>query len=65
MQDQYDKVCTHTDLGIEFIKRVQAFMEKRISVEQAYAKELRWVWLYVMQWVWLNAMDVASARVLS
>lgn len=39
--DQYDKVCAHTDLGIEFIKRVQSFMEKRIYVENSYAKELR------------------------
>ncbi len=43
MQDQYEKVCTHTDLGIEFLKRVQTFMEKRITVELNYAKELRWV----------------------
>lgn len=40
-QDQYEKVCGHTDAGIEFIKRVQSFMEKRIHVEQNYAKELR------------------------
>ncbi len=41
LQDQYEKVCVHTDHGIEFIKRVQTFMEKRIAVEQSYAKELR------------------------
>ena len=40
-QDQYDKVAVHTDVGIEFIKRVSTFVEKRISAEQNYAKELR------------------------
>ena len=40
-QDQYDKVAVHTDIGIEFIKRVSTFVEKRISAEQNYAKELR------------------------
>ena len=40
-QDQYDKVCAHTDHGIEFVKRVSSFVEKRIHVEQSYAKELR------------------------
>lgn len=39
--DQYDKVAVHTDVGIEFIKRVSTFVEKRISAEQNYAKELR------------------------
>lgn len=39
--DQYDKVAVHTDVGIEFIKRVSSFVEKRISAEQNYAKELR------------------------
>ena len=40
-QDQYDKVAIHTDVGIEFIKRASTFVEKRISAEQNYAKELR------------------------
>jgi hypothetical protein len=40
-QDQYDKIAVHTDVGIEFIKRVSTFVEKRISAEHNYAKELR------------------------
>ena len=40
-QDQYDKVAIHTDIGIEFVKRVSSFVEKRISAEHNYAKELR------------------------
>jgi len=39
--DQYDQVCTHTDQGIEFVKRVTSYVEKRIHVEQSYAKDLR------------------------
>lgn len=52
IQDQYDKVAIHTELGIEFIKRVQGFMEKRVQVETTYAKDLRWVWL-MGKWVGL------------
>ena len=40
-QDQYDKIAVHTDVGIEFVKRVSTFVEKRISAEHNYAKELR------------------------
>lgn len=39
--DQYDHVCHHAEQGIEFVKRVSQFVEKRISIELSYAKELR------------------------
>lgn len=40
-QDQYEMVCTHTDSGIKYVKRVTAFVEERIHAELNYAKELR------------------------
>ena len=42
-QDQYDKISSHTEHGIEFTKKVATFVEKRISVEHSYAKDLRCV----------------------
>ena len=39
--DQYETVCTHTDSGIKYVKRVTSFVEERIHAEQNYAKELR------------------------
>ena len=43
VQDQYEVVCSHTDQGIEFIKRVSNFVKDRIHAEQQYARELRLV----------------------
>ena len=34
-------MCTHTDSGIKYVKRVTSFVEERIHAEQNYAKELR------------------------
>ncbi|XP_064396439.1 formin-binding protein 1-like [Halichondria panicea] len=39
--DQYDKISSHTEQGIEFTKKVASFVEKRIHVEHSYAKDLR------------------------
>ncbi len=43
LQDQYDKISSHTEQGIEFTKKVASFVEKRIHVEHSYAKDLRCV----------------------
>ena len=45
-QDGYEHVCAHTEHGIEFVKRAASFVEKLIHVEQNYAKELRYVYVY-------------------
>lgn len=41
-QDQYDKVSTHLDQGIEFVKRIREFVKERAKAEESYAKELRY-----------------------
>ena len=53
-QDQYEKVCSHTEQGIEFIKRVSTFVEKRIHIEQGYAKDIRYRVVFVVSRVYCN-----------